>query len=267
MNSPAYPVSDCILISGASRGLGAALAEVLSRDGVMLILLGRDEAALSEVAQRCRVNGAVCRIAPCDLTDDTALHALERALKADGLHPNLVISCAGVLEGRAKGDIVESGEVASSVLSLNLGGAINLAWLFLPRMVEQGRGHVLFISSLAAFAPLADAAAYSASKAGLLSYGLSLRASLAGSGVTVQVACPGYIETGMGQRHVGARPGEYTAPQAARAVLRGIRRGRAVFGFPFLLFHLARLSQLAPEWVQRWAGGRLRFHVDPEGEG
>lgn len=267
MISPVHLVSDCILISGASRGLGAALADVLARDGVRLILLGRDETALAETAQRCRVKGAICRIAPCDLTDGIALHALGRALKAEGLHPELVISSAGILEGRAEGDIVENGEVAPRVLSVNLGGAINLVWLFLPRMVEQGRGHVLFISSLAAFAPLADAAAYSASKAGLLSYGLSLRASLAGSGVTVQVACPGYIETGMGQRHIGARPGEYTAPQAARAVLKGIRRGRAVFGFPFLLFHLARLSQLAPEWVQRWGAARLRFHVDREDEG
>lgn len=268
MLSKADPGShDCVLISGASRGLGAALAMELARDGVVLILLGRDSAALEETVRRCRSKGATCRPAVCDISDGAALRTLAAQLELEGLFPDLIVSNAGVLQGRRESEVVEAGDVATRLFHVNLFGAITLVSLFLPRMIARSRGHILFVSSLAALSPLADAVSYSASKAGLLSYGLALRASLAGSGVAVQIACPGYIKTAMGQRHIGARPGEYTAEQAARMVLRGVRRGRAMFGFPFLLFHLARLSQLAPEWMQRCAVARLRFHVDPEDGG
>lgn len=235
----------------------------LARDGVVLVLLGRDRMALEETARRCSQKGATCRIALCDLSDSSAVRALGAELAADGLHPELIVANAGILHGRKEGEKVEAGDCAGELLQVNLIGAVTLVSLFLPHLMAKRRGHVLFVSSLAALSPLADAAAYSASKAGLLSYGLALREALAGSGVLVQVACPGYISTSIARRHIGARPGQLTAVQGARALIKGMRRGRAFFGFPFTLFKLARLSLLMPERLRRLVTVRLRFHVRP----
>jgi short-subunit dehydrogenase len=253
--------SSCILISGASRGLGAALAEELAREGITLILLGRDLAALNETARLCEARGATCHVHVCDLADREALRDLAADLMEAGLSPDLVISNAGVLEGRADGHVVEGGELARGLLEINLLGAIDLVWLFLPAMLKRRKGQVLFVSSLAAFTPLADAAAYSASKAALVSYGLALRAALKGSGVTIQVVCPGYIASPMGQRHMGRRPSEISAGDAARIICKQLRSNRGLFGFPSHLFHFSRMSLLVPERLRLWAVSSLRFHV------
>ena len=249
------------LISGASRGLGAALAEELAAPGNHLVLIGRDALALESVSALCRTKGAKTTALVCDVSDRADLETLGARLDTAGLYPDLVISNAGILLGRTEGADLETRDAARAVLSVNLVGAIGLTALFLPHMLEQGRGQVLFVSSLAAFAPLADAPAYSAAKAGLLSYGLALRQALAPRGVTVQVACPGYVATPMARRHIGSRPSEISARSAARTIIRGVSRGRAVFGFPSALYGLARLSLLVPERLWWWACARLRFHV------
>jgi short-subunit dehydrogenase len=253
--------SSCILISGASRGLGAALAEELAGSAVTLVLLGRDSQALTEVAMMCERKGATCHVAVCDLTDRQALHDLAANLENAGLFPGLVISNAGVLEGRAADELIEDGGIARRVLEVNLLAAIELVWLFIPRMISLGRGHILFVASLAAFSPLQDAAAYSASKSALLTYGLSMRAALSRTGVNVQVVCPGYIASPMGLRHNGSRPGELTAKKAAQLICKGLQSGRGVFGFPTTLYLLSRFSLLVPEWLRLWVVSGLRFDV------
>jgi len=87
-----------------------------------------------------------------------------------------------------------------------------------------------------------------------LSYGIALRDSVAAEGVRVVVACPGFVATAMGQKHLGPRPGEITAEQAADIILRGIRANRAIIGFPLVPFWLSRLSLLAPEWLRPLRG-------------
>lgn len=249
-----------IVITGASRGIGAALARQLAGPERFLALVARDEARLREVAEACQVKGASCRTATVDVTHRDALAALFDEIDKD--HPiDLVIANAGILDGRHADEVIESDTAAHRVLSVNLLGMINTVQLLLPRLRQRQRGRIVLVASLAAFVPLADAPSYSASKAAVLSYGLALRQALAGEGVNVTVACPGYISTDMAKTHFGPRPLEMTPDAAAARIIRGIRYNRPVIGFPFILYWLSRLALLAPESL-RWRFARgTRFHV------
>jgi short-subunit dehydrogenase len=117
------------------------------------------------------------------------------------------------------------------------------------------------VASLASLVPLPDAPAYSASKAGLLSYGLALRDAVAAEGIRVVVACPGFVATSMSNQHLGPRPGEISAEQAAHHILDGLQRNKPMIGFPFIPFWLSRLSLLVPETIRRRGVKDTRFSV------
>ncbi len=248
------------VITGASSGIGAALARQLASAGHRLALVGRNAERLDAVAGACRVLGAECHIGRLDLRDRDSLAAFLADLEQSG-PIDLFISNAGILDGRRNGEAVEGAAAAHRVLDTNLLAAIDAVHMVLPGMRARRRGRLLFIASLAAFAPLPDAPAYSAAKAGLLSYGLALRDALRGQGIGVCVACPGYVSTGMSDLHLGQRPGEISADDAAARILKALGRDRALSGFPFGLYWVSRLSLLAPAFVRRLGMRGLRFHV------
>lgn len=203
-----------------------------------------------------------------DVRDGAALAGFIEAF--DGCHGvDLLIAGAGVLDGRRADGTIEDAERARRVVEVNLLGAIDTLHAVLPGMRRRKRGHVVLISSLAALSPLADAPAYSASKAGLLSYGLALREALArealaGEAVRVSVVCPGYVSSAMTDRHIGNQPGKMSAEKAARLIAAGIARNKAVIRFPLLLGFFASISPFMPALVTRMATKGVRFHVDPE---
>ena len=249
-----------IVITGASSGIGAALARALAAPGRTLALLGRNAERLESVATSCRAKGATCRVESLDQTDTdrlcTILADIGREAPID-----LLIANAGILDGRSADDAVESGTAARRVLETNLLATVDLIHLVLPAMRRNGHGSIALVSSLASLVPLPDAPAYSASKAGLLSYGLALREAVAAEGIRVVVACPGFVATAMANRHLGPRPGEVSAEDAARRILNGLRHNRAMIGFPFMPFWLSRLSLLVPEAIRRRGMKNTRFHV------
>ncbi|MBB4952238.1 short-subunit dehydrogenase [Agrobacterium vitis] len=249
-----------IVISGASSGLGAALALELAGPGVRLGLLGRNQQRLDAVVADCEKRGAICHPGCFDITDRAALAHYCAGFHHDG-PVDILISNAGILAGRDQTDTIESGEIANRVISTNLTAAIDIVNLCLPPMRARGRGKIVMISSLAAFSPLADAPAYSAAKAGLVAYGLALRQALSRDGIDVIVSCPGYVATPMADIHIGARPLQITAQAAAKRVIAAMRDNSPLSGFPFTLYWSARLSQVLPEWVRRITTKGLRFHV------
>jgi len=251
-----------MVITGASSGIGAALALRLAGVGTHIALLGRDVGRLTAVADACRGHGAVCQTAAIDICDGPAMSAFLQ--QVDRQEPiDLLIANAGVLEGRQADQVVEAAGVARRVIETNLLATLDTVHHVLPGMRQRRNGTIVLVASLASLVPLADAPAYSASKAALLSYGIALRDSVAAEGVRVVVACPGFVATAMGQKHLGPRPGEITADQAADIILRGIRANRAIIGFPLVPFWLSRLSLLAPEWLRRRGMRGTRFHVGP----
>lgn len=249
-----------VAITGASSGIGAALARAVAREGRAIALIGRDAARLQAVAEACRASGAECMVGLMDVRESDRLGSFLRTF--DEQHPvDLLVANAGVLGGRPADQPVETAETARDVLEINLMASVATVHALLPALRRRRRGDVLMVSSLAGFAPLPDAPAYSASKAGMLFYGLALRDALAGDGVRVAVACPGFVTTGMSNVHIGQRPGSISADLAADLILRGLRRGDAVIGFPAGLSWLSRLTLLAPEWVRRRSMKPMRFHV------
>ena len=249
-----------IATTGASSGIGAALSLQLAGPGRVLALVGRDPTRLEQVADACRTRGAACRIGCLDIRNAGHLSAfLEEFDREQPI--DTFISNAGILDGRHDGQVIESGETARLVLETNLLAAIDAVHLILPKMRQRRHGQIVLVASLAALVPLSDAPAYSASKAGLMSYGLALRDAVAAEGIKVVVACPGYVSTAMADIHLGPRPGEISAEAAAALIVRGLHRNKDLIGFPLLPFWLSRLSLLVPEFFRRHGARGTRFHV------
>ncbi len=252
-----------VAITGASAGIGRALAEAVAAPGVSLLLVARREPALAGVAAGLRARGAWVETAALDVRDASAL--AERLLDFDARHPiDLVIANAGVSGGLAPDGRAEDAAAARRIVDVNLTGAINTVAPLLPGLRARGRGRVVLVSSLAARRPLPEMPAYAASKAGLRAYGIALRGALRPSGVGVTVACPGFVTTAMSARHLGPKPWEMPADRAACAILGAAARGRAVTSFPWPLALLGWIgAQLPPALADR-AIRRFAARVRPE---
>ncbi len=256
------PAFQNIVITGASSGIGAALARFYARPGVTIGLIGRDPARLSAVAAEITALGAVVQEGLLDLRDRPAL--TEFLTDFDAAHPiDLLMANAGVLDGRRADGTIEDADAARRVIEINLLGAIDTLHAVLPGMRRRDRGHIVLISSLAALSPVTDAPAYSASKAGMLSYGRALRAALVDEKVRVSVACPGYVTSAMTDSHIGNHPGKISAEAAARLIAAGIARNKPVIGFPRPLYMLSLITPFVPEAINRIATRGIRFHVVP----
>ncbi|GMG80805.1 hypothetical protein LNKW23_00170 [Paralimibaculum aggregatum] len=234
-----------IVITGASSGIGAALAGALAAPGRRLLLVARSEARLAAVAERVRAAGGA---AECAAIDVRAADPLAGTLTGfDARAPvDLLIANAGISGGTAPDGRWESRADAARVVETNLIGAINTVSPLLPALRARGAGRVVLMSSLAALRPLPDMAAYGASKAGLRAYGTALRGALRPHGVGVTVICPGFVTSPMTARHRGARPFEMPADRAALRILTGVARGRAVVSFPRALAFLSWADRCLP---------------------
>lgn len=246
------------LITGASSGIGAAAARRLAVRGWSLAITGRDADRLAAVAAACTAAGAPSvTTAMLDQRDAEGFARLvERLERVD-----LFIASAGMLDGRRDGAVIESLATAREVIETNLVGTVTALHAVLARMREAGRGRIGLVASLAGLVPLADAPAYSASKFGMLGYGMAMDEALRGEDVRVSVICPGYVRTAMGDMHIGERPHEIDADDAARMVIAATLKGKRLSGLPTPLYQLSRLSALAPPWLTRMIAGKLRFHV------
>ncbi|MEA1835249.1 SDR family NAD(P)-dependent oxidoreductase [Methylobacterium durans] len=248
-----------ILITGASSGIGAALARHYAAPGHHLILNARGADRLEAVAHACRDRGATVDVAALDVRDREAVGRWLR--DSDALHPlDLVIVNAGVNGGHPTGGI-ETEETAFETVDINLNGALNVAMPCVTLMLARGRGQIALVSSLAAYAPLPDAPAYSGTKAALLAHGLALREKIRHRGVRINVVTPGYVKTPMGGDYKGWRPLEMSADQAAIRIARGLERDLDVIAFPRRLAAAARGAGLLPERLRRLGMHGFRFQI------
>jgi len=236
-----------ILITGASSGIGAALARLYAAPGITLALAGRDAGRLGGIVADCRARGADADAASVDVTDAEATARWIAA--ADEAAPlDLVFANAGISGGTFGGG--ESRDQAAAIFATNVGGVIHTVHPAAERMRVRRRGQIAIMSSLASFRGMPGAPAYSASKAAARSYGEALRGSLHRHNVGVTVICPGFIRTPMTDVNRFRMPLLMEADRAARLIRRGLARNRARIAFPLRLYALAwLLGALPPSWT------------------
>jgi short-subunit dehydrogenase len=234
-----------ILITGASSGIGRALALIYARQGVSLALIGRDRDRLEETGAAARAQGADIRLGLLDVRDQEAMS--EWIAAADGHRPfDLVIANAGITTGLAPGDLAEEPSAVRAIISINLIGVLNTVEPLIAPMSARRAGHIAFIGSIAGLRGLPYAPSYCATKAAVHAYSESLRGRLAASGVRVSLIIPGFVKTPLNDGIDAMKPLEMTGSEAAIRIQRGLDRGRAVIAFPRTLYLLARLSKILP---------------------
>lgn len=234
-----------IVLTGASGGIGTALAHEYAAPGRVLLLVARDADKLKALARDVEARGATAEWAAIDVRDRAALRAA--LAEFDGRHPvDLVIANAGVTGGLGPDRSREPDAASDRQFDINLGGVINTVTALVEPMRLRGQGRIALVASLAGLRALPDMPSYSASKAAVVAYGHSLRGWLKPFGVSVTILCPGFVTSPMSARHKGAKPFEISAEDAARRMRRAIERRAAIHAFPLLLATGIYLQGLLP---------------------
>lgn len=235
-----------IIITGASSGIGEALAYVYALPGVRLSLSGRDKKRLDSVAEACREKGSAVDTALIDVSDQKAME--EWLVRTDDEIPvDLVIANAGISAGTGGSMTGEDQVQVRQLFDVNLTGVLNTILPLLPRMIERSRGHIALMSSLAAFRGWPGAPAYCSSKAAVKVYGEGLRGSLAKTGVNVSVICPGFVESRMTDANDFAMPLIMDANRAARIISKNIAKNRGRIAFPLIPHFFAWFFGMLPD--------------------
>ncbi|WP_017933043.1 SDR family NAD(P)-dependent oxidoreductase [Nocardioides sp. Iso805N] len=240
------------LVTGASAGIGADVAELLGERGARVLVHGRDADRTAAVADRIGGRPILADLATAAGVDELAAGA--------GAVDVLVLNAGA---GHAGPFLEMQADLIEELLALDLTGAIRLTHALLPGMLARGRGQLCFVSSIAGRTGVAGEAVYAAAKAGLDAFAESLRLELAGSGVGVSVVVPAVVETGFFARR--GRPYERRSPrpvpshQVAAAVVRAIEADRAEVFVPGWTRIAPAVRAVAPAAFRRLS---LRYGED-----
>jgi short-subunit dehydrogenase len=238
-----------VAITGASSGIGRALAEACAAPGMALHLAGRDAGRLAAAAAACRARGADVAATLLDVRDAAAC---ARWIAGAG-RIDLLFANAGISGGTGGG--TEPVAQARAIFETNVTGVLNTALPALDSMAAQPpgpdgvRGRIAVIASVAAFVASASAPAYCASKAAVQAWAEALDGVERRRGIRLHAVCPGYIRTPMTARNRFPMPFLMDAEEAARRTLRGIARGRTRIAYPWPTYLAARfVGALPPAW-------------------
>jgi short-subunit dehydrogenase len=253
-----------VLLTGATGGLGRAMAAALADRSAALVLSSRKEKELSELVTT--LPGAGHRAIVTDLAEDAAaLRLLDDAGEIDVLVANAGLPASGRLDGFSQDEI-------GRALRVNLESPVRMARQLLPTWQQRGSGHFVFVSSISGFVSTPRASLYAATKFGLRGFALNLREDLRGSGIGVSVITPGAIrEAGMFAES-GAKPppgvGTGTPQQVASALVRAIERDKGEISVaPMRQRALARFAMFAPELSGRVVGSAATKAADEIAQG
>jgi short-subunit dehydrogenase len=232
-----------VFLTGASSGLGSALARRYAAEGAVLGLYARRADALRQLA--ATLAPATCAVYPGDVRDASALRAAAHDFLERYGTPDVVVANAGVSTGTLTAHQADS-DTFRTVFETNVLGMVHTFQPFMSALVAARRGKLVGVASVAGFRGLPGSGAYSASKAAAISYLESLRVELLNSGVEVLTLCPGFIATPMTEKNPYPMPFLLAADEAARLVVRAIRRGRRFYVFPWQMAWVGRLLRVLP---------------------
>lgn len=243
-----------ILITGATGGIGSALALEYAAPGTTLILHGRHGGRLDGVAEKCREAGATVVLERFDLSDTQRLQQWLLMVDAQWTL-DLVIANAGMNINMDTDGAGEPWADMQALLQVNVMAVMATVQALLPAMRARRAGQIAIISSLAAWRGLPETPSYSASKAAVKGYGEAMRDAVAADGVKINVVMPGYVHSQMAYDMPGPKPFMWTAEKAARVIRRGLARNRARISFPFPLnvgcWLLAGIHPAVSGWILR----------------
>ncbi len=235
-----------ILITGASSGLGEALALYYATPQTTLFICGRDEKRLDDVTQKCTDKGATVHAKIIDVANKEAMH--KWVLSCDEIAPlNLVIANAGV-GGEDNPDLI---------FDINMNGVINTIHPILPKMLGQQSGQIALISSLAGYRGLPSAPAYSASKCFVKAYGEALRGKHKNNNIDINVVCPGFVRSRITDQNNFKMPGFMEANQAAEIIAKGLAKNKPIIGFPWYMVFGSWFLSILPASLFQWVAGKL----------
>ncbi|MCI5060145.1 MAG: SDR family NAD(P)-dependent oxidoreductase [Alphaproteobacteria bacterium] len=244
-----------ILITGASSGIGKALALHYAAPGVFLALGGRNAERLEEVAKLCEKRGAIVTFELVDVCDAQVIREWVEAAfdKSAGL--DLVIANAGIsggTSGRKEGEPLSE---ARRIFDVNLYGVLNTVEPALEKMKQypqngQKGGQIAVMASLAGFRGWPSAPSYSASKGAVRMYGEALRGSLKHyPNIAVNVICPGFVTSPMTDVNDFPMPFKISAERAARIIAAGLAKNKSRIAFPWVMYGIVGLIGMLPDWL------------------
>jgi short-subunit dehydrogenase len=239
-----------ILITGASSGIGAALARAHARAGATLLLWGRDQARLDETASQCRALGAAASVQAFDLRDAAGFAA--RLAGADAATPiDLAIFNAGLGGAVPQGALAEAPQTAQAVAEVNFVAPVVGASVIGDAMARRGAGQIVLVGSISESFPLPMAPTYAATKAGLRMFARSLDIRMEKYGVAVSLVSPGFIDTPMSQKVTEPKPFLMDPDVAAKIITRKIAGRARTIVVPWQFAVIRAVAALLPQALLR----------------
>jgi short-subunit dehydrogenase len=235
------------IVTGASSGIGYALARELAREGCKLGLVARRREKLQRLADEITGSGGSAAVGGADVADRNQTLAAIAELSASLGPVDLLIANAGVgaptlLDPPNTHDV-------EKMFRVNVFGMVYAIEAVLPQMLKRGRGHIAAVSSLAAYKGLPGESGYSSSKAAVNNYLEGLRIQLRDKSIAVTTICPGFVKTPMTAVNKFKMPWLLEADDAARRIVRALKRRKKVLNFPWQLSILMKLTAWLPDWA------------------
>ena len=236
--------SGCVWITGASSGIGRALALELARAGLIVAASARRADELIALAREAEPLAGTIHPVALDVTQANAVAGAVAKIEAEIAPIETAILCAGTYAVDFAATI-KAADVKTTV-GINLFGTVHAIEALVPRMIARGGGRIVAVGSLAAYRGLPHAAAYGASKAGLLAFCEALRPQLMRDGIVLQVANPGFVATPLTDRNDFPMPFLISSGDAARAMIAGLRSKRFEIVFPRRFAWLMKILRILP---------------------
>lgn len=247
-----------VCLTGASSGIGEALAIAMAKQGAIVGLLARRDELLKDLAAKCNAAGESARIFVCDVVDSSAVQNAADRLHTEFGRIDILIANAGIGGNNAETRDLQP-EAVKKVIDINLLGAANSVYAVLPQMLERGQGQLVAISSLAGFRGLPKSAAYSASKAGMTAFFESVRLDVQHKGVAVTIIQPGFIKTPLTSGRENNMPFLMELDDAIPYFLKAIEKKKKFAAFPWQLATIVRAGRIFPAWLYDRIAGKANY--------
>lgn len=246
-----------VLITGASSGIGGSLAVELGRRGASIGLLARRAEVLREIAAEVEKAGGQSLALSADVKTAAAVRAAADELRKRFGRIDLLIANAGIATTTDASQL--KAEEVAEVIGINVIGASNSVAAVLPEMIAQGSGHLVAISSLAAYRGVPKSGAYCASKAAVSAFFESLRLDLKDKNIDVSIIHPGFIKTPLTAGRKAKMPYLMELDDATKKIVRAIEARKKSYAFPWQLATIVRAGMIMPISMYDWIASRNSF--------